>query len=71
MGKIVAIGGGELRFNETMAIDKFIVEFSEVKKPKLLFIPTASGDSQGYIESVKKIYGEQLGCDVDELLLNK
>lgn len=69
MGKIVAIGGGELRYNETLPIDRYIVEFSETPNPKLLFIPTASSDSQGYIEIVKRIYGEQLGCEVDTLLL--
>jgi len=69
MGKIVAIGGGELRLNETIQIDKYIVDFSETSNPRLLFIPTASGDSQAYIETVKRIYGEQLGCIVDTLLL--
>ena len=69
MGKIVALGGGELRLNETMLIDKFIVEFADVSKPKLLFIPTASNDSRGYIEIIKKIYGEQLKCEIDTLLL--
>lgn len=69
MGKIVAIGGGELGSNETMQIDRFIVEISETPKPKLLFIPTASGDSEGYIEAVRKVYGNQLGCKIDTLLL--
>lgn len=44
MGKIVAIGGGEIHLEETLPIDKFIVDFSESKNPKLLFIPTASND---------------------------
>lgn len=69
MGTIVAIGGGDLRLAETMAIDKYIVELSGIPNPKLLFIPTASGDSQEYIEDVKKVYGKQLGCEVDTLLL--
>ena len=69
MGKIVAVGGGEMRLNETFPIDKYIVEFSEVTNPKLLFIPTASSDSEGYIETVKRVYGEKLGCEVDTLLL--
>ncbi|MEW8996160.1 Type 1 glutamine amidotransferase-like domain-containing protein [Clostridium sp.] len=69
MGTIVAIGGGDLRLEETMTIDKYIVELSGTPNPKLLFIPTASGDSQGYIDVIKKIYGEQLGCDIDTLLL--
>lgn len=65
MGKIVAIGGGE----SILEIDKFIVEFSEVSNPKLLFIPAASDDSKEYTESITKLYGEQLGCVVDTLLL--
>ncbi|MDD3225351.1 MAG: peptidase E [Clostridium sp.] len=69
MGKIVAIGGGELMLNETLPIDRCIVGFSEVPNPKLLFIPTASNDSYRYIETMKKIYGEQLGCEIDTLLL--
>lgn len=69
MGTVVAIGGGELRFKETMTIDKYIVQLSEISKPKLLFIPTASGDAEGYIEVIKKVYGEELGCEVDSLLL--
>lgn len=69
MGTVVAIGGGELRFKETMTIDKYIVQLSGISKPKLLFIPTASGDAEGYIEVIKKVYGEELGCEVDSLLL--
>ncbi|WP_346916804.1 peptidase E [Clostridium sp.] len=69
MRTIVAIGGGDLRLEETMVIDKYIVELSGTPNPKLLFIPTASGDSQGYIDVIKKVYGEQLGCDIDTLLL--
>lgn len=46
MGKIVAIGGGEIGQNETFEIDRFIVEFAEIPHPKLLFIPTASSDNQ-------------------------
>ena len=68
MGKIVAIGGGEIHLKETLAIDKFIVEFAEVKSPKLLFIPTASKDSKNYVQSVTKIY-QELGCQVDSLEL--
>lgn len=71
MGKIVAIGGGEIHLEETLTIDKFIVEFSESKNPKLLFIPTASNDSEGYIKTIEYIYGDMLGCTVDTLLLTK
>lgn len=67
MGKIVAIGGGEIR-TETLAIDRYVVGLSEKPNPKLLFIPTASGDPQGYVDAVRRAYGS-LGCEVDSLLL--
>lgn len=68
MGKIVAIGGGEISAKETWLIDEYIVKLSEKTSPQLLFIPTASYDAAGYIETVKKIYGE-LGCKVSALCL--
>ncbi len=61
--KIVAIGGGEIRNSETLDIDRQIMELTGKSKPKALFIPTASGDPDGYIESFEKIYGEKLGCE--------
>ncbi len=77
MGKIVAIGGGEMgrphkdrEFYplETVSIDKEIVALASKKKPRLLFIPTASNDSESYFELIKK-YFSKLGCKVDVLYL--
>jgi dipeptidase E len=77
--KIIAIGGGEIGRPhekggfypmETIKIDKEIIAQSKKKNPKLLFIPTASSDSTGYFEVVKK-YFEKLGCKVDVLYLIK
>jgi len=73
--KIVAVGGGEIgrpgTSIETEKIDKEIVKLSGKKHPKLLFIPTASSDSEGYVEVVKKYFGKRLGCKVDVLCLFK
>lgn len=68
MGRIVAIGGGEIALDETRAIDQYIVELSGKEKPRLLFIPTASSDAPGYIATVKEKFGA-LGCQVDSLCL--
>lgn len=68
MGKIVAIGGGELKEGETLAIDQYIVRLSEKKNPRLLFLPTASQDAKGYIETVTQTYSK-LGCQVNSLCL--
>ncbi len=73
MGKIVAIGGGEIGrpgFEiETEVIDKEIIKLSGKKNPKLLFIPTASGDSLGYVDVVNNYFGKRLGCHIEVLYL--
>ena len=56
--KIVAIGGGEIGRPgfpvETTKIDKEIIRLTGKSKPNLLFIPTASSDSEGYAKVVEK-----------------
>jgi dipeptidase E len=69
MGIIFAIGGGEIRDLETLDIDRKIVNASKKANPTALFIPTASGESQEYIESFNYLYGEKLGCKIEVLLL--
>lgn len=69
MGKIVAIGGGELKWKETMNIDRFIVSFAGKPSPKALFIPTASGEPQAYMDSFHATYQDDLKCDTDVLRL--
>lgn len=76
MRKIIAIGGGEIGRPgikiETSAIDKEIIKLSGKKRPKFLFIPTASSDSEDYVKVVKKYFGSKLGCVVNVLyLINK
>ena len=60
--KIVAIGGGELKMLETADIDKRIIELTGKTRPKALFIPTASGDAPGYVDTFETYYGEHFGC---------
>lgn len=71
---IIAIGGGEMgrpgTKRETMCIDEEIVRRTGKKKPKLLFVPTASDDHAGYSALVQKYYGS-LGCTVETLLLTR
>ena len=69
ISKIVAIGGGEIRDREAEAIDREIIRLSGKKKPKLLFIPTASSDVEGYWKTVQEYFGAYLGCRTDVLFL--
>jgi len=82
-GKIVAIGGGQLKRpreaelgggfyeDETIAIDEEIIRLTGKNRPKILFIPTASGDSESYYDVVKAHF-LSLGCsEVNALYLSK
>jgi dipeptidase E len=68
---IVAIGGGEIRTRGTAAIDREIIRLSGKKNPKLLFIPTASSDSERYWKHVEEYFGAFLKCKSDVLYLIK
>lgn len=71
---IVVIGGYEFQedgvIDTPIEIDRKILELSGVSDPKVLFIPTASSDSETYIESIKGVYADKLACDFDVLLLH-
>lgn len=69
--KIVAIGGGEIKDHDTLSIDKHILELTGKSKPTLLFLPTASGDAQGYWEVVQSVFEEKLGAETSVLMLTK
>lgn len=74
MAKLVCIGGGEIPRNkngiilpyETKEIDEEIVKLSEKEHPKLLFIGTASSNSEEYFNVIKNIFSN-LGCIVSNL----
>jgi|HubBroStandDraft_5_1064220.scaffolds.fasta_scaffold109899_2 dipeptidase E len=70
-GIIVAIGGGNIRTKGTAAIDREIIRLSKKKNPNLLFIPTASSDSDMYWKHVLEYFGEFLKCKTDVLFLMK
>lgn len=65
---IVTIGGGEIADYETYRIDELIKSLTRKHRPNAVFIPTASGDAAGYCQNFSRIYGEQLGCEVDYVL---
>jgi dipeptidase E len=52
--RIVAIGGGGfLMESKPSALDAYIVSIANVKRPRICFVPTASGDSH---EQIDKFY---------------
>ena len=69
MKKIVAIGGGDMRRKGRVTIDREIIHLAGMKKPKLLFIPTAGSDEKNYWGHVQEYFGAHLGCATDVLFL--
>lgn len=66
MGRIVAIGGGDLQTTEEL--NQYMIKSSKKVNPNVLFIGTASDDAEGYIDRIKTVFG-RLGCEVRALCL--
>lgn len=62
--QFILIGGGLLKKNETLKIDKYIIKATKKKKPRVVFIPIASNDMKEYIDVFKSTYQKKLGCEV-------
>lgn len=65
MSTLFAIGGGEIADGETRAIDEAILAATDAEDPRVLFVPTASGDAEGYVENFEAYYGDELGAEVE------
>ena len=59
------------RDQRTLPIDREIICLSNKKNPRLLFIPTASSDSEIYWKRVRKYFGDSLKCKTEVLFLIK
>lgn len=55
--QIIALGGGGFSTTGSVSlIDKYILSSSISKTPKVCFVPTASGDADGYIDKFYKAF---------------
>ena len=65
--QIIAIGGGGFGRNPGKGIiEKYILNQSEAKKPNICFIPTATGDNEGYKENFYLTFSA-LNCEPTHL----
>ena len=68
MGRVVAISGGDLLTTEKLNL--YALKLSQNESPHVLFIGTASMDSEGYFEGIRAAF-EKLNCSVRELPLTR
>lgn len=55
--QIIALGGGGFSMEpDNLALDRYILSQSDKEKPRVSFIPTASGDSESYIQRFHKAF---------------
>lgn len=73
VSRIVAIGGGEIGRPgfpiETLELDAEVVRLADKRRPRVVFLPTATADDPGYVSVVEEHYGRRLGCEVTPLPL--
>ncbi|WP_291580205.1 Type 1 glutamine amidotransferase-like domain-containing protein [Clostridium sp. UBA6640] len=68
MKKFVMVSGVDPNTNLDF-IDEEIIRITSKSNPKILFIPTASGDDINYCNRYKSIYEEKFKCSLDVLYL--
>ena len=62
MKQIISIGGGGFgRSLGELRVERYIVNQSKSKNPKICFIPTATGDDNGYINNFYRAFNS-LSC---------
>src|SRR5262245_59757180 len=54
--RIIALGGGGFSMEETPLLDDHVLAAAGVARPRLLFLPTASGDAPGYVEQFYDVF---------------
>ncbi len=59
---IVAMGGGGFTMEpENLALDRYVLSLSPEERPRVCFLPTASGDAEEYIENFHRSFAT-LSC---------
>ena len=56
---------------ETEPIDREIIGLTGKRKPRALFVPTASSDSARYVRHFERVYGEHYGFEYHQAVQRK
>ncbi|SHF22569.1 Peptidase E [Seinonella peptonophila] len=71
MRQIIAMGGGGFSMEkENPLLDLYILAQSQKEKPRVCFVPTASGDAEGYIQKFYRCF-EKFECETAHLSVFK
>lgn len=66
---LVAMGGGGFSMNDgASALDRYVLDLAGRARPNVCFVPTASGDADGYVDRFRRAF-ERLDCTTGHLSL--
>src|SRR3989344_3348041 len=69
--QIIALGGGGFSVEaENPLLDEYVLQASGRARPKICFVPTASGDAEGYINKFHNLF-KRHNCETSHLSLFK
>ncbi|MDF1660258.1 MAG: peptidase E [Planctomycetota bacterium] len=68
MEQIIALGGGGFSMEESPLLDDYILAASQKDRPKICFVPTASGESENYLIKFYRRFGAA-NCQATDLSL--
>lgn len=68
--QIIALGGGGFSEEPSPLLDLYVLAQSQSNKPKICFLPTASGDADGYVQKFLQFF-ERYECTPSHLSLSK
>jgi dipeptidase E len=67
---ILALGGGGFTMEpDNPALDDYVLSLSSATQPRVLFLPTASGDPAGQINAFRARFGGRADCEAAHLSL--
>lgn len=67
--RVVAMGGGGFSMEpENPLLDEFVLSLARTPRPRVCFLPTASGDSDGYVARFYRAFSD-LDCEPGDLAL--
>lgn len=69
MGQIIAMGGGGFSMEpDNLLLDEYVLRQTNISRPKVCFVPTASGDAESYVERFYTAF-RKLDCEPSHLSL--
>jgi dipeptidase E len=73
LGTILALGGGGFSMSDdgTSALDDFLLDLSGASRPRVCFVPTASGDADGYSQRFEAAFADRADTSVLSLFCHE